>query len=65
MDLEQKRAIILAARAAARQCLPESANPFPEGNDAHLTWLTFYRMTLKDGLRNELIDSGYEISAYG
>lgn len=64
MNMEQKRAIILAARAAARQCLPESANPFPEGSDGHLTWLTFYRMMLKDEFRNDLIDYEYEASAY-
>lgn len=64
MDLEQKRAIILSARAAARQSLPESANPFPEGSDAHLTWLTFYRMKLKDEFRNDLIECEYETSAY-
>jgi hypothetical protein len=64
VDLEQKRAIILAARAAARRGQPESANPFPEHSPEHAAWLNFYRMTLTDALRNDLIEAEYEASAY-
>ena len=61
---EEKRAIILDARAAVRRRLPESSNPHPSDSEAHAVWLTFYRMSLTDELRNDLIDSEYEASAY-
>ncbi|WP_167631684.1 hypothetical protein [Mariprofundus ferrooxydans] len=64
MNLERKRSIIVEARAARRKRQPESANPYPEGSEAHVVWLTFYRMVLCDELRNDLIDSEYEASAY-
>ena len=64
MDMERKRMIILDARAAMRRGLPASVNPHPEGSEAHAVWLTFYRMSLTDELRNDLIDSEYESSAY-
>lgn len=64
MNMEEKRAIILQARAAVRYRQPESSNPHPEGSEAHDVWLTFYRMTITDEFRNDLIDSEYEASAY-
>jgi len=64
MNPEQKRSIILAARAAVRQRQPESANPHLSGCEEHAVWLTFYRMSLTDELRNDLIDAEYEASAY-
>lgn len=64
MNLDEKRAIILAARAAVRFHRPESVNPYPEGSEAHDVWLSFYRMTITDEFRNDLIDSEYEASAY-
>ncbi|OIO72460.1 MAG: hypothetical protein COS35_11040 [Zetaproteobacteria bacterium CG02_land_8_20_14_3_00_50_9] len=64
MNLETKRAIILEARLARRKQLSESANPYPEGSEAFEVWQTFYRMVLADELRNDLIDSEYEASAY-
>lgn len=64
MDLEQKRTIILQARAAHRKRLPESDNPYPADSDAHEIWNQFYHMALTDELRNDLIDSEYEASAY-
>lgn len=62
--METKRGIILEARAAVRRRLPASANPYPEGSEAHAVWLTFHGMTLSDEFRNDLIDSEYEASAY-
>jgi len=64
VDPERKRAIILEARAAVRRGLSASANPYPEGSEAHAVWLSFHRMTLSDEFRNDLIDSEYEASAY-
>jgi len=64
MNPELKRSIILAARAAVRQRQPESANPYPTGSDEYAVWQTFYRMTLTDEFRNDLIDTEYETSAY-
>ncbi len=64
MELEEKRAIILAARAARRKGLPASANPYAEGSRANAEWATFYQMALTDEFRNDLIDSEYEASAY-
>lgn len=64
IELETKRAIILEARAARRNRLPESANPYAEEGEEHAIWLEFYRMALADELRNDLIDSEYEASAY-
>jgi len=64
MNPELKRTIILAARAAVRQRQPESANPYAAGSDEHAVWQTFYRMTLTDEFRNDLIDAEYEASAY-
>ena len=64
MDMERKRVIILEARAAVRRRLPVSANPYPEGSEAHAVWLTFHRMSLTDELRNDLINAEYEASAY-
>jgi len=64
MNLEEKRAIILEARAARRKRLPESVNPYAEGSEQFEVWHTFYHMALADELRNDLIDSEYEASAY-
>ena len=64
MDLDTKRAIILEARAARRMGKPESANPYIEGSEQYEVWQTFYHMALADELRNDLIDSEYEASAY-
>lgn len=64
MELEEKRAIILEARAASRKGLSESANPYTEGSERFEVWNTFYHMVIADELRNDLIDSEYEASAY-
>jgi len=64
MNLERKRAIILEARAARRQGVPESANPYPDGSGEHSVWLEFYGMAIADELRSDLIDAEYEASAY-
>jgi hypothetical protein len=64
VELDQKRTIILEARAARRQREPESANPYPPESESSEVWLTFYHMALADEPRNDLIDSEYEASAY-
>jgi len=64
MNHELKRSIILAARAAVRRRQPESSNPHAAGSEEHAVWQTFYRMTLTDEFRNDLIDAEYEASAY-
>ena len=64
MSPEQKWEIIRDARKAVRRGLPESANPHSPDSEAHAVWSNFYRMTLTDALRNDLIDSEYEASAY-
>lgn len=64
MDMETKRTIILEARAAVRRGLPASRNPYPGDSEAHAVWLVFYRMSLTDELRDDLIHAEYEASAY-